>query len=253
VRTLGLVAAALVLTLGGCSGDDGPDEKTPDLPSQNELTAYFGAVASYDPDALGAAQAVAEEGSPAAAYLGYLGDYAASAVAAGQPVAGAEVERVDGGFSACGGTGKPDECVTWSGLQGRDGALTDFTVNGVALDDSLVDLTDQAAVTSEGLYEVQPDYAYRSPQSGTLFVTVTVTAGDVPVSPKPGIYIEQDQILNGTRTRAPATVEAGASTPVVLAFPDAQQAGLDGQVTFDLGLPGQGTQSIGFGLSAAAS
>ncbi|QIG42294.1 hypothetical protein G5V58_05500 [Nocardioides anomalus] len=251
MRSLGVLATALVLALSGCSGDEEP-EKGPDLPTQNELTAYFGAVASYDTDALAAAAEVARDGSPAQAYLGYLGDYAASADAAGQPVAGSEVKAVDGGFTACGGTGKPDECVTWSDLEGEDGALTDFTVNDVALDDSLVDLGDQAPVAAEGLYEVQPDFAYRSPQSGTLFVTVTVTAGDVPVSPEPGVYIEQDQILNGTRTRAPATVEAGASTPVVLAFPHAEKAGLDGQVTFDLGLAGQGTQSIGFGLATSA-
>ena len=74
-------------------------------------------------------------------------------------------------------------------------------------------------------------------------MVVTITAGDVPLSPRPGIYIEQDQILNGVATRAPATIDAGASSPVVLAFPDAQDAKLDGQVTFDLGIPGAGGRS----------
>lgn len=254
VRALTTASAVLVLLLAGCSGGD--DDKGSDaLPSADELTSYFEAVASYDPARLGGAADVAQDGSPAAEYLAYLSEYAASAVAADQPVEPSEVERVDGGYRACGGTGEPDECVTWSDLEGEDGELTDFTVNDVDLDDSLVDLGDQPPVESAGFWTVQPDHAYRSPQSGTLFVTVTVTAGDVPVAPRPGLYIEQDVILEGVATRAPAEVAAGDSTPVVLAFPDAQDAALDGQVTFDLGLgggAGQGTDSVGFGLTAPA-
>lgn len=253
VRALTAASAVLVLLLAGCSGDD--DDAADPLPSAAELTSYFEAVASYDPARLGGAEDVAQDGSPAAEYLTYLSEYAASAVAADQPVAPSEVERVDGGYRACGGTGEPDECVTWSDLEGEDGRLTDFTVDDVALDDSLVDLGDQPPVESAGLWTVQPDHAYRSPQSGTLFVTVTVTAGDVPVAPRPGLYIEQDVILKGIETRAPAEVAAGESTPVVLAFPDAQDAALDGQVTFDLGLggAGEGADSVGFGLTAPAA
>ena len=37
-----------------------------------------------------------------------------------------------------------------------------------------------------------------------------VTASDVPLSPKPGIYIEEDQIFEGVDDApAPATIEAG--------------------------------------------
>jgi hypothetical protein len=158
---------------------------------------------------------------------------------------------VDGGFEACGGAGAADECVTWADLDGEDGKLTDFTVSGVPVDDSLVDLTGQAPIESPGLYTVQTEYAYRSPQSGTLFVLVTITAGDVPLSPEPGIYIEQDQTLNGVETRAPKTIEPGASTPVVLAFPKAEQAALDGSVTFGLRVGGT-PESIGFELTEPA-
>jgi hypothetical protein len=250
-----LLAVAL---LAGCSGDDaessGDSSKTPssDLPSQAALKAYFTAAAAYDVDGLAAAEEIAAGGSPAQEYAAYLGEFAASALAAGQPVAPAEVEEVDGDFKACGGTGPPDECVVWSGFEGKDGHLTGFTVNGTDVEDSLVDLTGQAPISSAGLSEVQPEHAYRSPQSGTLFVVVTITAGDVALSPRPGIYIEQDQILNGVATRAPATIDAGASSPVVLAFPDAQDVKLDGQVTFELVIPGGVVESIGFGLSDPA-
>ncbi len=251
MRYLSAVAAVLVIGLvPGCSSDDPKDP--PALPSDQDLATYFDAVASYDPDQLDAAQEIAADGSPAQGYAAYLGEFSASAIAADQPVDAADAEKVDDGFKACGGTGPADECVVWSDLEGEGGKLTNFTVAGTEVDDSLVDLTAQPPIAAEGLYAVQPDYAYRSPQSGTLFVLVTVTAADVPLAPRLGIYVEQDQILNGIQTRSPATVDAGASSPVILAFPDAQKAGLDGQVTFDLGIGGQGAESIGFGLTAPA-
>ena len=251
VRLLPGLAVVLVLgVLPGCSSGD--DDTEPGLPSDAKLAAYFDAVASYDPEQLAEAQQIAADGSPAQGYAAYLGDFSASAIAAGQPVEAAEAKEVDDGYEACGGTGTADECVTWSDLEGKDGELTDFTVSGTALDDSLVDLTDQAPIASPGLYTVQPDYAYLSPQSGTLFVLMTITAGDVPLAPQTGLYIDQDQTLKGVATRAPASIDAGASTPVVLAFPDAQDVSLDGSVTFGLGV-GETKESIGFGLTAPAA
>ena len=253
---------AVLLPLGllaGCSDDD-PQESSEGtgsgsgsaLPSESELRAYFTAVATYDVDGLAAAEEIAADGSPAQGYAAYLGELAASAIAAGQPVEPAEVEEADGDYKACGGTGAPEECAVWSDLTGEDGRLTGFSVNGTKIADSLVDLTGQSPISSPGLYEVQPEHAYRSPQSGTLFVLVTITAEDTALAPKPGIYIEQDQILNGIETRAPASIDAGSSSPVLLAFPEAQDTALDGQVTFDLGISGAGSESIGFGLSDPA-
>ena len=258
LRATGPLAAA-VLALGlaaGCSSDDGDNgggDRGADggLPSEARLATYFDAVASYDPDQLAEAEDIAADGSPAQAYAAYLGEFSASAIAAGQPVDPAEAKEVDDGFEACGGTGTADQCVTWSDLEGEDGELTDFTVAGTELDDSLVDLTDQAPIASPGLYTVQPEHAYRSPQSGTLFVLVTITAGDAPLAPQPGLYIDQDTTIKGIETRAPATIDPGAGTPVVLAFPDAQDVSLDGSVTFGLRV-GETQESIGFGLAAPA-
>jgi hypothetical protein len=265
VRLLPVAAAVLALALvSGCSSDDdhhsagahgshgSHGSHDEGLPSEGELAAYFDAVASYDPALLAQAQQIAADGSPAQDYAAYLAEFSASAIAAGQPVEPAEATAVDDGWEACGGTGEADECVTWADLEGEDGELTDFTVAGTALDDSLVDLTDQPPIESPGLYTVQPEHAYRSPQSGTLFVLVAVTAGDVPLAPERGLYIDQDTTLKGIETRAPATVAAGASTPVVLAFPDAGEVSLDGSVTFGLRV-GQTEESIGFGLTAPAA
>ena len=247
-----LVALALLGLGAACSGGSGTEAGTRSLPSDAELRTYFAAVTSYDPDLLGAAEAIAADGSPAQGYAAYLGELSTAAIAAGQPVAAGEVEVVDGGYRACGGTGAADECVTWSDFEGQDGRLTDFTVAGAKLDDVLVDLTAQTPVESPGLYSMQPEYAYRSPQSGTLYVLVSVSAGDGPVAPRPGIYIEQDAILDGVETASPASIDAGTTSPVALAFPDAEKTALDGQVTFELGLGDRAPESIGFGLTAAA-
>ena len=156
------------------------------------------------------------------------------------------MEEVDGGFKACIAEGR---CVTWSDLEGQADRLVTFKVNDTPLANTLIDLGGQAPIRSPGLYEVQPDYAYRLP-NGVLNITLTVTAPNVPLSPKPGTYIEGDQILKGGDAPSPATIRAGTSSPIVLSFPDAQDVKLDGQVTFDLKLGDQGTESIGFGLAA---
>ena len=113
----------------------------------------------------------------------------------------------------------------------------------------MVDLTAQAPIESAGLYVVQPRYAYRQPKSGKLFVVLAVTAGDGTVAPKPGTYIEQDRIYEGVKAPSPVVVNAGKSSPIVLAFEDAKDAELNGQITFDLKIAGAATESIGFGLA----
>lgn len=255
-----LLLPALVLSLGlvgGCGAADSSGSATDPPELGPPFKGYFEAVASYRVDSLAAAEVLAQEGSPAMAYLRYLGDFSASAVAAGEPVMGAVLKQVDpdhalAGLTACGGTGNPEECVTWADFEGTDGKLTDFTVNGVKLDDSLLDLTDQPPVESAGVYSVQPDYAYRSPQSGSLFVLVTITAAGTSLAPEPGTYVDGDRTLTGVDTRAPATIAAGTGSPVILAFPDAEDVELDGQVTFDLGVQGGAVESIGFGLDGPA-
>ena len=97
---------------------------------------------------------------------------------------------------------------------------------------------------------MQPEWAYRQPTSGRLYVVCTVTATDVPLSSRPGTYIEEDQIFKGVDDApAPAIIKPGDSKPIVLGFEDAQDAKLDGQITFDLKLGGQQAESIGFGLA----
>lgn len=252
-----LFLALTLLALGlvaGCSGDDDPDPASgPGLPSQAKLKDYFEAITGADAEQLAKVAAdIAADGSPAQGYATYVEESTTAADNAGQPGEPFDVEEVDGGFKACAGD-SADQCATWSDLQGKGGRLADFTNNGTDMSDLLVDLTDQPPVTSDGLYEVQPRWAYLQPRSGTLLVVLAVTASDVALSPVPGVYIEQDQIIQGVEGVSPATVDAGTSSPVVLAFPDAKGIALDGQITFDLKLGEEGTESIGFGLTAPAA
>jgi len=246
---------SLVLLLGllaACGGDDKPEPATgPGLPSQAELTSYFQAITSSDPDQIStAASEVAADGSLAQGYATYVGEVSVAAAASGTPNEAVDVEEVDGGFQAC---ANDDQCVTWTDLEGKDGKLESFSVNDTKLGDLLVDLTGQPPITSAGLYEVQPGWAYRLPLSGTLNVVVTITATDVPLSAGRGIYIENDKILKGTDPTGPSAIKPGASSPVALHFPKATDAKLDGQVTFPLHLGGgQGNEPIGFGLTTPA-
>jgi hypothetical protein len=250
-----LVALLLALGLvGGCSGDDEPEPASgPGLPSQAELRSYFGAIAGADADALAGAQSdIAADGSPAQGYAAYVAESSVAAAASGQAADRVEVEAVEGGFKTCVGD-SPDQCATWSDLEGKDGRLVDFAINGTGLDELLVDLTAQLPIVSPGLYSVQPRWAYRQPESGQLNVVLSITAEDVALSPKPGIYVEEDQILDGVEAPSPATIDAGTTSPAVLAFADAKDVKLDGQITFDLGLQGAGSDSIGFGLADPAA
>ena len=249
MRSRALVLLLLLApAVTGCSGDDAEPADAPGLPSQAALRSYFEAVVTSDVDALAEVGAdVAGEGSPAQDYAAYNALSAAASAAGGPPQDAVEVEAVDGGFRAC---VAEDRCAEWSDLEGADGRLTGFTVNGVPLEESLVDLTGQPPVESPGLYAVQPEYAYRPP-SGYLNVVVTVTA-DAAVTPRAGTYIVTDDILDG-EAPTPATVEAGSSAAVLLPFPGAEEVGLDGQVTFGLGLDGGTEETVGFGLAAPAS
>lgn len=252
-RRVRLRVAVLVCLglLAGCGGGDPKPPSGPGLPSQADLRTYFEAISSGDADRTRQAEAIAADGSPAQGYAAFVGLADTALTAAGHEAqASSDVEDVDEGFKAC---VSDDACVTWTDLKGKDGKLTDFSVGGTMLDELLVDMTGQAPISSEGLYDVQPEYAYKLPQSGVLDVVVTITASDVALSAKPGTYIEGAQILKGSQAVGPALIKAGKSSPLMLVFPDAQDAKLDGQVTFELKIGGSGADSIGFGLADPAA
>jgi hypothetical protein len=228
-----LVLAAIALT--ACGSEESPDaEQTPAAGSSPaglsdaDLEAYFAAVASYDPDLLAAARESTEPGSNADHYAGYLIDFTTAAIEGDRPIASADVEPVDGGFKACGGTGDPTSCVTWADLEVVDGALVDFTIDGESLDDRLV-AGDGSTIPANDLGTVEFLYAYLSPQSGTQFVLARVTAGDEPV----GIGGHQATYLSADGTTLQSAgawglgqVEPGTEATVVLPFENATASGV---------------------------
>jgi hypothetical protein len=258
LRLLSVVPLVLALALvSGCTDDDKPSDGSKGstaLPSDADLAAYFGAVASYDVDQLAKAEDIAADRSPAQEYARYQQLYATASIAGGNPLPSANAEPVDGGFQACQDAGEGEECATWADLQGDDGRLSDFTVNGNDVKDALVSLGDQQPIDVDGLFTVQPTYAYRSPPLQVLFVLVSVTATDIPleVLSRRAIYVEQDTVLSGADSRGPTAVDPGQSQTVILAFPKAKDTALDGQVTFDVTVGGTDHQSVGFGLTNPA-
>ena len=260
-RLLGGLLASLLLA--GCG--DGASERASDppkdratsastasvssgLPSEADLATYFGAVASYDPDQLTEAAKIAALGSVAAEYVGYLHAFAESAIAGGDPAPAAEAEAVGGGYRACGGTGLPDECVVWGDLEGRDGKLVSFTINDRPVDPELTYLEKSPELEGSGGLLVHPLYAYRSIQSGTLFVLASVSAGrhTVEVDATSARYVVDRTELPGEDTRGPRLVAAGRTETVMFAFVNAAGLPLDGDVTFTVLSQGRDPEGVGF-------
>jgi hypothetical protein len=86
-----------------------------------------------------------------------------------------------------------------------------------------------------------------------LDVVITVSAAGAALTARSGTYIEGDKILEGRQAAGPGLIRPGRSSPVLLAFPKAQKAKLDGQITVELKIGGAGTDSIGFGLADPAA
>lgn len=212
------------------------------LPPAAELQAYFAAVASYDPDRLEEALASTEPGSIAASYAGYLQALAQAYVDSGRPVPGADIEPAEGGgFSACGGTGRADDCVVWSDFEGRDGKLVDFTID----DQDLAPRISTGAATSVpagSLGDVEIAYAYQSVQSGDLFVVVEVTGEqDVTIRSGRATYGLDGSRVTASRYVGPTGTAAAGTATVVIVFP---QVALGGVVTLELVGPDQLSESV---------
>jgi hypothetical protein len=215
---------------------------TDDLPSEAELEDYFAAVASYDPDRLERALASTEPGSVAASYAGYLQALAQAYVDSGRPVPGATIEPADGGgFTACGGTGRADDCVVWSDFEGRDGKLVDFTID----DQDLATRIRTGAATSVpagSLGDVEIAHAYQSVQSNDLFVVVEVTGEqDVTIRSGRATYAVAGSGVAASRYVGPTGTAATGTATIVIVFP---QVALGGVVTLELVGPDQLSESV---------
>ena len=244
-----LVLAALlpVGVAAGCGGDPKP-ATGPGLPSQADLKSYFEAITGGDLDEMTrVAGDIAAEGSLAQAYASYDAEFAVAAASAGEPDQAADVEEVDGGFKAC--LGDSDQCATWTDLEGKDGKLADFDINGIELGDLMVDLTARrrsSPPVSTWSSRATPTASRRAASSSWSHRDRRRRHGRAQA----GDLHRGGPHLRGGQGPGPVVVNAGKSSPIVLAFEDAKDAELDGQITFDLKIAGAATESIGFGLTA---
>ena len=194
------------------------------LPSEDDVEAYFQAAAMYDVVALDRAVELAEEGSVAEAYATYLLGYANAAMDGGVPLSGSLVDRTADGYGSCDG----GDCVTWGNIEGRDGKLVDFTVNGESLEERITAGIGERVAAGE-LAHVTMLSAYQSVTSGDLHVVAEVRSGDAPI--KIGLYEATYRSPEGRESKAaefvgPPSLAPGSMATVVVSFPNAAVGGV---------------------------
>ncbi len=229
-----VVAACLVLT--GCgdsddkpdSGTDGAGQGSDALPSDDELTAYFSAIASRDADQLEAAVSLAEPGSIAHTYAGYSLAVAHASLDGGAPAPSGELAEIDDGYRGCEQVDGGESCVTWSDLEGADGKLVSFTIDGESLDERLTSGTGET-VESGGLVSAELLYAYRSVQSEDLFILAEVhsDAEAVSIAGSEATYLDETgQEVSAERTFGAVQLPADSDATVAVVFDGAAPGGV---------------------------
>ena len=211
-----------------------PDIDT-DLPSDDEVEDYFTALGSEDPNVLEHALDLAAPGSLAYAYLDYRLQAVKASIDGG--LTGSEdtlqVEEIDGGYQYCTDPTDDQTCAKWTDIEGRDGAVANFRVNGEPLDARLTAGNGQA-VPAGSLGSVELLYAYESPVSNSLNVVARAQSADEPVTV--AIYDATYHDASGRQSKAadnygPSDLAANANANVMMIFPTAT---LGGEVTVSM-------------------
>ena len=223
----------LLLVVSGCAdepdatGGPGDSAAAAELPSDQDLEAYFEAVATRDPEKLEKAEALAQPGSIAHTYAGYLLAVARAVTDGGQTPASGELTEVEGGYQGREQLDGGESCVTWADLEGADGKLVDFTIDGESLDNRLVAGGGQR-VESGRLASAELLYAYESVQSGKLFVLAEIASNDEPIAigSLDATYEDPAQgELGALEGLGPSTLGAASSATVAVIFAGARGGG----------------------------
>ena len=148
-----LVLSASVLT--GCSDDPmstpieettttvvesaEPSSKEPtEGPSEEDLTAYFSAIASNDPDEINGVVDLTASGSLAESYAIYFGAVNQASRDYGMPSDESNLSETEDGFEICPDVVTDDDpCVEYTNLKHDGDKLASFEVNGNSLDDRI--------------------------------------------------------------------------------------------------------------------
>lgn len=199
-----------------------------DLPSEEDLQEYFDAAAGYDVAQLEEARALAEPGSIAEAYVGYLAASMTAYVDGGAPgLEGTTAEREGDGYEFCPDPTDDDTCLLFENIEGRDGKIVNFTINGESLDERLSVGSKKPARAGE-LGSARLLYAYQSVQSGALFVIAEVRSGQEPVtvaSYEATYRSPKGRQSKATEFQGPSDLGADSTANISLAFPGAEPGG----------------------------
>jgi hypothetical protein len=214
-----------VATAGGSTveSDAAQPEADTDLPSGDDVEAYFTALASEDPDDLEPALDLAAPGSLAYAYLDYHLQGVVASIDGGLVGSGdaPEVEKIDGGFQYCTDSSDDETCARWTDIEGRNGAVANFKVNDEPLDTRLIAGNGQP-VPAGSLGSLELLYAYESPVSDSVYVVARAQSADRPVTvalADATYYDPAGQQTAAAGTYGPTELDANANANIVMIFP----------------------------------
>jgi hypothetical protein len=179
------------------------EETETELPSDEDVAAFFEAMASKDPFTMEQVKKFVERGSLAEAYLGYYMAVSNAAIDGGQPNPADNVTETDEGYEVCASGSRGKSCSVWGDVEGRDGKIVNFTVDGQELGPRISSGNGKSAAAG-GLAEVTFLHAYKSIQSGNLFVCSEVQSNDKAI----------DLTLYGATYRDPTGRQAKSSDAI---------------------------------------
>lgn len=199
----------------------------PALPSNEDLNRYFEAIASQDVGQLKKASALAGRGSIAEAFLGYQVALLNALVdgGAGGQLQPEELSETDDGFESCPADGS--DCTEFANIEGRDGKIVNFTVNGKDIAPRLA-AGDGRPVQAGGLGSATFLYSYQATSSDQLFVLLQVASKGEPITAAG--YESTYRSSAGRQSTAsdmmgPTDLGAESKATLALIFPGARPGG----------------------------
>ena len=225
---------------------------SPTAASSDAIRKYVDAIAAAsDPDQMRAGLKFAAPASLASAYLSHLANVSESQLDGGQPGAEQTVETQGAdSFKACNDPSDEKSCVIFSGFKvNASGQVVDLLVNKQTLGGRLTVGNGQAIKSAGSTFTFLT--AYKSIQSGNLFVTVKVQTGSKPISPN--IYTASYRSPDGKQRQATdavgaTEVDADSNTVVTMIFKSVKTGGrvtLEGCVGADCATQFKAVMKVG--------
>lgn len=191
-RLLVTIFAILALVLTGCGGEtsdskpaDGDasakkvENDEPKL-ANDDIEKFFKAISSADPDRIEGVKSLAAPDSVAAAYAQQQQDVINAGIDGGVPQDESTLKKVDKGYENC-PSGQPDSCIVWDDFEAARGKLAKFTVDDIDITDR-ISIGDGSTKKAGDLATLEFRSAYKSVQSGHVFVSVLVTSSNEKIN-----------------------------------------------------------------------